>query len=128
MATKRQGPSGQRVQRGPAHRGGRDLLRDTISELDVAITLHLDTFHRLGLAGTGQPDPGAGGEDRGDDQAEGDGEGGKKTFNRSKLICDCYPERSSRISPKQAARGPILCGICDGEFRPERDAAGQRPA
>jgi hypothetical protein len=27
-------------------------------------------------------------------------------------------------SPKQAERGPILCGICDGEFRPEGDDAG----
>jgi hypothetical protein len=95
---------------------------DTIAELDAAITLHLDTFRRLGLAGGGQPDPGAGGEDQGDGQTEGDG--GAKTFNRAKLVCDCYPERSIRVSPKQAQRGPILCGICDGEFRPEDDGGG----
>ncbi len=89
---------------------------DTIAELDTAIGLHLDTFRRLGLAG-GQPDPGAGGGDQGDGQTDGDG--GAKTFNRSKLVCDCYPERSIRVSPRQAERGPILCGVCDGEFHPQ---------
>ncbi len=93
---------------------------DTIAELDAAITLHLDTFRRLGLAG-GRPDAGAEGQDQGDGQPDGDG---GKTFNRSKLVCDCYPERSIRVSPKQAARGAILCGICDGEFRPEDDRQG----
>jgi len=92
---------------------------DTIAELDEAIGLHLDTFRRLGLAG-GQPEPGAGGQDQGDGQA--DGEGGK-TFNRSKLACDCYPERSIRVSPRQADRGPILCGLCDSEFHPQDDGA-----
>jgi hypothetical protein len=94
----------------------REGYATTIGELDAAITLHLDTFRRLGLSGQGQPDPGAGSQDQGDGQAEGDG---GKTFNRSKLVCDCYPERSIRVSPRQAARGPILCGICDGEFRPQ---------
>jgi len=46
-----------------------------------------------------------------------------QTFNRSKLVCDCYPERSIRVSPKQAARGPILCGVCSAEFRPQGDAS-----
>jgi hypothetical protein len=97
----------------------RDGYADTIAELDAAITLHLDTFHRLGRAGGRQPgtDPDAGDQDQGD--GETGGEGGAKTFNRSKLVCDCYPERSIRVSPKQAERGPILCGICDGEFHPE---------
>src|SRR6266511_1246630 len=90
----------------------REAYAATIGDLDAAITLHLDTFRRLGLAGQGQPDTSTDGE------TEGDGE---KTFNRSKLVCDCYPERSIRVSPKQAARGPILCGICDGEFHPEDD-------
>src|SRR6266540_3434174 len=99
----------------------RDGYADTIADLDAAITLHLDTFRRLGLAG-GQPDPDAGDQDQGD--GETGGEGGGKTFNRSKLVCDCYPERSIRVSPKQAERGPIVCGICDAEFRPEGDPAG----
>lgn len=94
----------------------RKFYATTIADLDRAITLHLDTFRRLGLAGQGQPDPGTEGKDQGDGEAGGDGE---KTFNRSKLVCDCYPERSIRVSPRQAARGPILCGICDGEFHPE---------
>ncbi len=88
---------------------------DTIAELDEAIGLHLDTFRRLGLAG-GQPEPGAGGQDQGDGQA--DGEGGK-TFNRSKLACDCYPERSIRVSPRQADRGPFLTA-----GRPRRGSTG----
>jgi hypothetical protein len=92
----------------------REGYADTIATLDEAITLHLDTFRRLGLAGTGQADPSTEGEDQGDGEAEG---GGEKTFNRSKLVCDCYPERSIRISPRQAERGPILCLICDREFR-----------
>jgi hypothetical protein len=90
---------------------------DTIAELDAAITLHLDTFRRLRLGGgqttTGTTSPegeGAGGENQ-----------GGKTFNRSKLVCDCYPERSIRVSPKQAERGPILCGVCGGEFQPQGD-------
>ncbi len=67
----------------------REVYAETISDLDSAITLHLDTFRRLGLAGQGQPDPGAGGQDQGDGHTDGDG--GSKTFNRSKLVCDCYP-------------------------------------
>jgi hypothetical protein len=66
-----------------------------------------------GLGGHGEHEPGAGGQGQGDGQAEGTGE---KTFNRSKLVCDCYPERSIRVSPRQAERGPILCGICGGDF------------
>jgi hypothetical protein len=89
---------------------------DTIAELDTAIGLHLDTFRRLRLGG-GQATPGTTSEGDG-----GDGEeGGGKSFNRSKLVCDCYPERSIRVSPKQAERGPILCGVCGGEFQPEGD-------
>ncbi len=91
---------------------------DTIAELDTAITLHLDTFRRLRLAGGGQATPGD------TTPPEGDGAGedqGGKTFNRSKLACACYPERSIRVSPKQAVRGPILCGVCGGEFQPESD-------
>src|SRR6266545_3200780 len=88
---------------------------DTIAELDAAITLHLDTFRRLRLTGGGQADPGT---TTPEGDGAGEGEGGK-TFNRSKLVCDCYPERSIRVSPKQAERGPILCGVCDGEFHPE---------
>jgi hypothetical protein len=94
----------------------REGYAEAIGELDEAITLHLDTFRRLGVAG-GQPEPGAGDQDQGDGEAEGDD--GGKTFNRSKLVCDCYPERSIRVSPRQAERGPILCGICDGEFHPQ---------
>src|SRR6266545_4070769 len=75
----------------------------------------------LHVAGQGQPDPSAEGEDQGDGEAEGAGD---KTFNRSKLVCDCYPERSIRVSPRQAERGPILCGICDGEFHPGDDGEG----
>jgi len=96
------------------------VYADTIRELDTAITLHLDTFRRLRLAGGDQDDPGT-------TTPEGDGgdqDDGSKTFNRSKLACDCYPERSIRVSPKQAARGPILCGVCGAEFQPEGD--GQR--
>src|SRR6266536_1425208 len=95
------------------------LYADTIAELDAAITLHLDTFRRLQLTGDGQPDPGTT-PPEGDG---GDGEGGK-TFNRSKLVCGCYPERSIRVSPKQAERGPILCGVCGGEFQPEGKLEG----
>jgi hypothetical protein len=86
---------------------------DAIAELDAAITLHLDTFRRLRLGG-GQTN----GTTPQGDGASGEDQGGK-TFNRSKLVCDCYPERSIRISPRQAERGPILCGICGGEFQPE---------
>jgi hypothetical protein len=96
----------------------REGYAHTIVTLDEAITLHLDTFRRLGLAGGDQPGTNPDGEDQGDGQAEG---GGEKTFNRSKLVCDCYPERSIRISPKQAERGPILCGICEVEFHPQDD-------
>ncbi len=99
----------------------REAYAATIGDLDAAITLHLDTFRRLGVAGQGQPDPSAEGEDQGDGEAEGAGD---KTFNRSKLVCDCYPERSIRVSPRQAERGPILCGICDGEFHPGDDGEG----
>jgi hypothetical protein len=84
---------------------------DTIAELDAAITLHLDTFRRLRLTGGSQTTADG-------DGADDQGEGGK-TFNRSKLVCDCYPERSIRVCPKQADRGPILCGVCGGEFQPE---------
>jgi hypothetical protein len=93
---------------------------DTIAELDAAITLHLDTFRRLRLAGGGQATPGT-------TTPEGDGAGedqGGKTFTRAKLVCDCCPKRSIRVSPKQAGRGPILCGVCGGEFRPEGDLKG----
>jgi hypothetical protein len=91
---------------------------DTIAELDTAIGLHLDTFRRLRPAG-GHADPG------GTTAPEGDGEGeGGKAFNRAKLVCDCYPERSIRVSPKQAERGPILCGVCGGQFQPEGDLQG----
>jgi hypothetical protein len=89
---------------------------DTIAELDAAIGLHLDTFRRLRLAGGGQASPGTTPEGDG----AGEGEGGKR-FNRAKLVCGCYPERSIRVSPKQAARGPIRCGVCGGEFQPEGD-------
>jgi hypothetical protein len=98
----------------------RAVYADKIGELDTTITLHLDTFRRLRLAGGGLADPGI-------TTPEGDGageDGGEKTFNRSKLICGCYPERSIRVSPKQAARGPILCGICGAEFQP--DGASER--
>jgi hypothetical protein len=88
---------------------------DAIAELDAAIGLHLDTFRRLRLGG-GQASPGTTPEGDGG----GEGEGGKG-FNRAKLVCECYPERSIRVSPKQAARGPILCGVCGGEFQPEGD-------
>ena len=40
------------------------------------------------------------------------GDGGGKTFNRSKLVCDCYPERSIRVSPKQAERGRSVADVC----------------
>src|SRR6266542_6494819 len=73
----------------------RESYATTISDLDSAITLHLDTFRRLGLAVEGQPDPSTeNGDGQGDGEVEG---GGEKTFNRSKLVCDCYPERSIRI-------------------------------
>jgi hypothetical protein len=88
---------------------------DTIAELDAAITLHLDTFRRLRLGG-GQTN----GTTPQGDGASGEDQGGK-TFNRSKLVCDCYPERSIRVSPKQATRGPILCGVCGAEFQPQSD-------
>ena len=88
---------------------------DTIAELDAAITLHLDTFRRLRLGG-GQASPGTTPEGDGG----GEGEGGKG-FNRAKLVCECYPERSIRVSPKQAGRGPILCGACGAPFQPEAD-------
>jgi hypothetical protein len=100
------------------------VYADTIGELDAAITLHLDTFRRLRLAGGDQADPGT-------TAPLGDGAGedwGGKTFNRAKLICACYPERSIRVSPKQAERGPILCGICGAEFQPEGDGEGLPPA
>lgn len=66
-----------------------------ICDLEATIPLYLDTF-RPGPRATG-----------------GDGE---KTFNRAKLICRCSPERIIRVSPQQAARGPILCGTCRAEF------------
>src|SRR6266511_5891689 len=67
-----------------------EVYATTIAGLDTAITLHLDTFRRLGLAGGSQPDTSPDdGEDQGDGEAEGAGE---KRFNRSKLVCDCYPE------------------------------------
>jgi hypothetical protein len=93
----------------------RAAYTDTITDREAAILLHLDTFKRPRLAGTGQAgtDPdGSGGA------AEG---AGGRTFNRAKLVCACYPERSIRVSPKQAARGPILCGTCGKEFLPEDD-------
>ncbi len=94
----------------------RAVYADAIANLKAAITLHLDTFRRLRLGGAGQ----AGAEPAGDDgAAEGTGE---KTFNRTKLVCGCYPERSIRVSPKQAARGPILCGACGEEFLPDGGA------
>jgi hypothetical protein len=74
----------------------RTMYAETIGELDAAITLHLETFRRLA--------------------------GGGQTFTRAKLVCACYPERSIRVSPKQAARGPILCGVCGAEFQAEDDA------
>ncbi len=83
----------------------------TIGDLDAAITLHLDTFRRLGLAGEGQPGtrPDDGGN-QGDGEAEG---GGEKTFNRSKLVCDCYPSSprttardSSGIAPLEHSKAP----------------------
>ncbi len=54
------------------------------------------------------------------DNRAAEGAGGR-TFNRAKLVCACYPERSIRVSPKQAARGAILCGVCGKEFLPEDD-------
>ncbi|HZD73505.1 MAG TPA: hypothetical protein VE776_06410 [Actinomycetota bacterium] len=96
---------------GPA----RTAYADTIADLEAAITLHLDTFQRLRLAGIGRASSGT-------DPATGnrgaEGTGGK-TFNRVKLVCACSPQRSIRISPKQAARGPIVCGACGKQFRPE---------
>jgi hypothetical protein len=96
---------------GPA----RDAYADTIADLEAAIMLHLDTFQRLPLAGGNHAGTGA-------DPATDNGaaEGTRvKSFNRAKLVCACYPQRSIRVSPKQAARGPILCGTCGKEFRPE---------
>src|SRR6266545_1644885 len=93
---------------------------DTIAELDAAITLHLDTFRRLRLTGGGQADPGT---TTPEGDGAGEGEGGK-TFNRSKLACDCYPERAIRVSPKQSERGPILGVVCGGEFQPKGDSEG----
>jgi hypothetical protein len=49
----------------------------------------------------------------------GSGRGAGGTFNRAKLVCACYPERGIRVSPKQAARGPILCGACGKESLPQ---------
>jgi hypothetical protein len=96
----------------------RTTYADTITDLEAAITLHLDTFRRRRLGGTGQAGTGAG--PTGDDGAAGGT--GERTFNRAKLVCACYPERSLRVSPKQAARGPILCGACGQEFLPGDDA------
>ena len=50
-----------------------------------------------------------------------DPRGGGRTFNRAKLVCACYPERGIRVSPKQAARGSILCGACGKESLPQDD-------
>lgn len=86
-----------------------------IADLEAAITLHLDTFQRPRPDGTGR----AGTDPAGDNRAA-EGAGGR-TFNRAKLVCACYPERSIRVSPKQAARGAILCGVCGKEFLPEDD-------
>jgi hypothetical protein len=83
----------------------------TIADLEAAITLHPDSLQRPRLAG-GRASTGA-------DPARDGGaaeRAGAKTFNRAKLVCACYPERSIRVSPKQAARGPILCGACGKEF------------
>jgi hypothetical protein len=99
----------------------RIFYADTIAELDAAIGLHLDSFRRLRLGGV---------QTTADTTPEGDGaggeEGGGKTFNRSKLVCDCYPERSIRVSPKQAERGPILCGMCGAEFRSYDEPENER--
>jgi hypothetical protein len=95
----------------------RAAYADTIADLEAAIMLHLDTFQRLRLAGSGHAS--AGTDPAGDGGAAE--EAGGKTFNRAKLVCACYPERSIRVSPRQAARGPIVCGACGKEFLPEDD-------
>lgn len=92
----------------------RAVYADTITDLEAAIWLHLDTFQRPRLAGAGKASVGT---DPAGNNGTAEGAGGK-TFNRAKLVCACYPERSIRVSPKQAARGPILCGACGKEFLP----------
>lgn len=103
---------------GPA----RAAYADAIADLEAAILLHLDTFKRPRPAGPGRA--GAAADPTGDDGAAKEATG--RTFNRAKLVCACYPERSIRVSPKQAARGPILCSACGQEFLPERDLRRDR--
>jgi hypothetical protein len=91
----------------------RAAYADAITDLEAAIFLHLDTFQRPRLVGT----KASAGHGRYGSNGRAEG-AGSRTFNRAKLVCACYPERSIRVSPKQAARGPILCGACGKEFLP----------
>lgn len=38
---------------------------------------------------------------------------------QEKAVCECEPARILRGSRKMLAQGPILCGLCDAEFKPE---------
>jgi hypothetical protein len=39
--------------------------------------------------------------------------------DRLSLCCGCNPPRKFRIGRTVAAQGPIVCGVCGKEFRPE---------
>lgn len=52
------------------------------------------------------------------DSAARAGRGGQ----RLTTVCECGPPRRLQVTPKQLGEGPIRCGNCGADFRPERNA------
>lgn len=43
------------------------------------------------------------------------------------LVCGCNPQRKMRMAEGVLDLGPVICGICEEEFRPEGDRPGPVP-
>lgn len=59
---------------------------------------------------------GSGGAGKGGGKGGAGGSGRSAPKNGLVLVCDC--QRRIRISSSSAATGPIICGVCSGEFVP----------
>lgn len=87
--------------------GVADAYADQLTELQAALTAHRRTFTGIPLSG-GSSTTADG--DVGDEPGAGD----TKSSNGHALACPC--DRKIRASTKVAGAGPILCGLCGGQF------------
>lgn len=99
----------------PARFSGK-LSADYGAELDV-LAAALTAWRRSEHHGAAGPGTGRGeGRENDGGQDGGTGRGRKSSNNGAAARCGCEPLRRIRVAATVLEAGPVLCGLCDGEF------------